>query len=141
MTLYVITNVCHTDYYKRDDTNTKVISIHESKMDALIKAINYNFEQWEYFTETNGDVGDYYASDFMDIVDNEYHDISYLYSEDDFFWKVFDKDISKLNFDQDKLQQIYDITINCLTNSNYAEFTLHPSFDLYQIDETNEEIV
>jgi hypothetical protein len=77
MPLYVVTNVCHTDYYKRDYTSSKVMSIHENKMDALIKAINYNFEQWKYFTETNGDVGDYYASDFMDIVDNEYHDISY----------------------------------------------------------------
>jgi hypothetical protein len=135
MPLYVVTNVCHTDYYKRDDTSSQVISIHENKMDALIKAINYNFDQWGYFTQNYGQVGDYYASDFMEIFDSEYHDISYSYSEDDFFWKVFEQDISNLNFDQDKLQQIYDITINCLTNSNYAEFTMSPSYDLYQIDE------
>jgi len=56
----------------------------------------------------------------MEIFDNEYHDISYSYSDDD--------------FDEDKLQEIYDITISCLTDSNYAEFTMKPSFDLYQID-------
>ena len=132
--MYIVTNVCHTDCYKKADTFCKVVSIHKNKLDALIKAINYNFEEWEFFTESYGDVGDYYASELMEIFDNEYHDISYSYSDDDFFWKVFDKDISKLNFDEDKLEQIYDITISCLTDSNYAEFTMKPSFDLYQID-------
>jgi hypothetical protein len=140
MKVYVITNLCHTDYYKSASTSSKVVSIHENKMDALIEAINYNFNQWKSFTEIHGPVGDYYASDFMEIVDNEYHDISYSYSEEDFFWKVFEQDISNLNFVQDKLQEIYDITINCLTNSNYAEFTLSPSFDLYQIDEVESDI-
>jgi hypothetical protein len=136
MKLFVVTNVCHTDCYKRADTYSKVISIHKNKLDALIKSINYNFAEWKYFTDINGDVGDYYASELMEIFDSEYHDISYSYSDDDFFWKVFDNDISKLNFDQYKLEQIYDITINCLTNYKYAEFTMQPSFDLYQIDES-----
>jgi hypothetical protein len=135
MTLYVVTNVCHTDSYKRADTSNQVISIHENKIDALIKAINYNFEQWGFFIETNGDVGDYYANDFMEIVDNEYHDISYEYSSDDFFWKVFDENIENFNFAEDKLQLIYDVTITCLTNPTYAEFTMAASYDLYQVDE------
>lgn len=134
MKLYVVTNVCHTDCYKRADTSCKVISIHKNKLDALIKAINYNFEEWKSFTQNYGAIGDYYADEFMEIFDSEYHDISYSYSDDDFFWKVFDEDISKLNFDEDKLHQIYDITISCLTNSNCAECTMQPSYDLYQID-------
>ena len=137
MKLYVVTNVCHTDCYKRADTSSQVISIHENKIDALIKAINYNFEQWRFFMETNGDVGDYYANDFMEIVDNEYHDISYEYSSDDFFWKVFNKDISQLNFDEYKLQLIYDTTITCLTNPTYAEFTMTASYNLYQVEEVD----
>jgi hypothetical protein len=136
MKLYIVTNVCHVDCYKRAETSSKVISAHTNKINALVEAINYNFKEWKSFTQNYGAVGDYYADDLMEIFDSEYHDISYSYSDDDFFWKVFDEDISKLNFDQYKLQEIYDITINCLTNSDYAEYTMQPSFDLFQIDET-----
>lgn len=139
MKLYVVNNVCHKDYYKTSDTSSKVISIHENKMDALIKSINYNFKEWGNFVENQGNVCDYYANDFMEIIDNEYHCISYEYSSDDFFWKVFDENIANLNFSLDKLEKIYEVTINCLTDSKYAEFTLSASYDLYEVIEVNDE--
>ena len=133
MKIYSISNIIKKD----NCVITKILEdTYKNKIDALIISINYNFKKWKFIKEKYGDIADYYADNFMEIFDNEYHDISYEYSNDEFFWKVFDKDIAKLQLSEDKLVEIYDITIKCLTY-NIFECRDLTNYDIFEIEESN----
>lgn len=130
MNIYIVVNTQHYDCHKRSETCTEIIDAYRTKADAVSRCVDFNLGQLE-----NED-GEYLDNELYISLEDEIDDddLSYEYSHDNFFWKKYDKDISKLNIDEDVLEDVNNILIEYLKNKDDAEYSMNSSYNIYDIE-------
>lgn len=129
MNIYIVNNIQHYDCYKRSETDTKIIDVYKNKLDAMNVAVNYNL------SKLGDDDAEYLENDLYLNLEDEIDDdtVTYDCSDDDFFWKKYNKDISKLNINEDVLEDINNILTEYLKNKEDGEYSMSGSYNIYDV--------